>query len=130
MRMKMFALACSVLFLATSPNPSLTEDPQIQAMYAAAMRHRSQYGLGTQILDESLCQTAQNWANNMAARNMMYHGGGEQVIGRGYANAEACVQGWVYSPGHRVWVLGGTSRCGFGCARSASGQLFFAGVYR
>ncbi len=130
MKVRLLALGCCVLFLAASPAPSLLENSQIQAMYSAAMRQRGQAGLTTQTLDESLCQQAQNWANNMAARGMMYHGGGEQVIGMGYANADACVQGWVYSPGHRVWVLGGNSRCGFGCATGIDGRLYFAGVYR
>ena len=130
MKVKLLALACSVMFLAAAPQPPLTENTQIQAMYAAANRHRAQYGLPNQALDEELCRVAQRWAENMAARHSMYHGGGEQIIAMGYPNAEACVQGWIHSPGHRVWVLSRNARVGFGCATSSTGQLYYAGVYR
>jgi uncharacterized protein YkwD len=131
MKVQLIALACAALFLAATPHQKpLTENPQIQAMYAAANRHRAQYNLPPQILDEELCKQAQRWAENMAARHSMYHGGGEQIIAMGYPTPEACVQGWIYSPGHRVWVLSRTSRVGFGCAVSSTGQRYYAGVYR
>ena len=128
---KLLALAFfSVMFLAATPAEPLTQNASIQALYNAANRHRARYGLPVQNLDENLCNVAQNWANNMAARDVMYHGGGEQIIGVGYANADACVQGWINSPGHRVWVLSRNGSCGFGMARSRSGRLYYAGVYR
>lgn len=131
MKVQLIALACAALFLAATPHQKpLTENPQIQAMYAAANRHRAQYNLPPQALDEQLCQQAQRWAENMAARHSMYHGGGEQIIAMGYPTAEACVQGWIYSPGHRVWVLSRNARVGFGCAVSSTGQRYYAGVYR
>ncbi|SFJ32352.1 CAP domain-containing protein [Planctomicrobium piriforme] len=130
MKVRLLALISSVLLLAAAPSVPLTQDSQIQAMYAAANKQRAQYGLPVQNLDEALCQTAQRWAQNMAARESMYHGGGEQIIAMGYPNAEACIQGWIYSPGHRVWVLGRNGSVGFGAARSASGRMFYAGVYR
>lgn len=128
-------LTCAVLLLGaasetTVRSASLTENSMIQAMHAAATNQRARYGLFAQQLDESLCQQAQNWANNMANRNVMYHGGGEQVVAHGYSSPAACIQGWINSPGHRVWVLGRNSRCGFGVQRSWSGSYFYAGVYR
>ena len=130
-KVKLLALIGTVLFLAATPSDvPLTQKSDIQAMYAAANRHRAQYGLPVQELDESLCEIAQRWAENMAARGVMYHGGGEQIIGMGYPNAEACVQGWINSPGHRVWVLGRNPRVGFGSAYGAGGRIFYAGVYR
>ncbi|TWT57399.1 Cysteine-rich secretory protein family protein [Thalassoglobus neptunius] len=108
----------------------LTENAMIQAMHVAATNQRARHGLFEQQLDESLCQTAQAWANNMANRNVMYHGGGEQVVAHGYPTPAACIQGWINSPGHRVWVLGRNGRCGFGVQRSWSGRYYYAGVYR
>jgi len=130
MKRKLFALACLILCTGSTPSAPLTENPRIQEMYSASIQYRSQAGLHAQHLDEDLCKIAQRWANQMAAQNMMYHGGGEQVIGRGYANGTACVQGWINSPGHRAFVMGGSTRCGFGCQRGSNGQWFYAGVYR
>lgn len=124
------ALTCGLLLLASTPAEPLTENSRIVAMHAAATKHRSQYNLPEQELDEELCQQAQRWANNMAARGYMYHGGGEQVVAHGYATPEACIRGWIYSPGHRVWVLGRNGRCGFGCQKGANGRWYYAGVYR
>lgn len=113
-----------------SSTKPLTEYKLIQEMYQSATNHRARSGMFGQTLDENLCHQAQAWANNMANRNAMYHGGGEQVVGYGYGSPEACIQGWINSPGHRVWVLGGNTRCGFGVQRSWSGQWYYAGVFR
>lgn len=125
--------ACLLLFAGAeseSESKPLTEYKLIQQMHESASQHRSRYGLFEQELDEDLCRQAQAWANNMAARNVMYHGGGEQVVANGYATPEACIRGWINSPGHRMWVLGGNRRCGFGVQRSWSGRWFYAGVFR
>lgn len=130
MRIKLLALLCTVLFVASTPAEPLTKNAMIQSMHKAATRQRANYRMPAQVLDENLCNIAQRWANNMAARDRMYHGGGEQVVAVGYPNAEACIQGWINSGGHRVWVLGRNGKCGFGSARSASGRMYYAGVYR
>lgn len=130
MKRSLIALSACILLLGASAPTPVSETHLVQQMYSAATRQRAQYGRSEQVLDESLCRIAQNWANHMAARNMMYHGGGEQVIAQGYSSPDACIRGWIASPGHRVWVLGGNARCGFGVARSSSGRLFYAGVYR
>lgn len=129
----LLALTCACLFAgaeSTSVSEPLTENELIKQMYTAASNQRARVGLFAQNLDEGLCQQAQAWANNMANRNMMYHGGGEQVIGYGYASPQACVQGWINSPAHRMWVLGRNGNCGFGVQRSWSGHWYYAGVFR
>ena len=134
LRGMVLCLAASLSLLTGADSGSttkpLSEHKLIQRMYASATNHRSRSGMPVQQLDEALCRQAQAWANNMANRNSMYHGGGEQVIGRGYGSPEACVQGWINSPAHRMWVLGGNGRCGFGVQRSWSGQWYYAGVFR
>ena len=132
MKVNLLALACLTLTLSlgSSKSTPLSEHPRIQRMYQAASEQRGRSGLPAQVLDEELCKQAQRWANNMAARNMMYHGGGEQVVAHGYSTPEACIRGWIYSPGHRVWVLGRQGRCGFGCQKGSNGRWYYAGVFR
>lgn len=108
----------------------LTEHVRIRQMHREAMRIRIRYSLPEQELDEECCKVAQRWANRMAADSWMRHGGGEQIIARGYRTAETCFGGWMSSSGHRHWVLSRSQRCGWGCQKSKSGQWFWVGVYR
>ncbi|WP_437192728.1 CAP domain-containing protein [Planctomicrobium sp. SH527] len=131
LNLRMLALlCCTMMFLAATPAQPLSQNSMIQSMHSAASQQRARHGLPAQRLDENLCNVAQRWAQNMAARDVMYHGGGEQVVAVGYPNAASCIQGWINSSGHRVWVLGRNGSCGFGSARSASGRMYYAGVYR
>ena len=98
--------------------------------YEAAMRARERCCLKPQTLDPELCKIAQKWAEQMAATNCMYHGGGEQIIAKGYRTPESVVNAWMNSDGHRRWILSKCSRVGFGYARSKSGHPYWAGVYR
>ena len=61
------ALTCGLLLLASTPAEPLTENSRIVAMHAAATKHRSQYNLPEQELDEELCQQAQRWADLLRA---------------------------------------------------------------
>lgn len=133
--LKLGLLGVALLFAGMTPTKEaeplpLSENEMIVAMYESANEQRERYQLNEQELDEDLCNIAQRWANNMANRNMMYHGGGEQVVAHGYANPEQCVQAWINSPAHRAWVLGRNSKCGFGVQKSWSGRWYYAGVYR
>ena len=134
-KLKALALIATIAVLpgmtsTSSTYKPLTEYKLIQSMHASASEQRARVGLPTQQLDEELCKQAQRWANNMANRNSMYHGGGEQVIAYGYSSPQQCIQGWINSPAHRAWVLGRNGRCGFGVQRSWSGQWYYAGVFR
>ena len=128
-------LGAVALFLGMTPTSEsepepLAENDLIVSMHESATDYRERYHLNEQELDEDLCKIAQKWANNMANRNVMYHGGGEQVVAYGYSNPEQCIQAWINSPAHRAWVLGRNSKCGFGLQKSWSGRWFYAGVFR
>lgn len=115
---------------ATGGEVSLTSNARIIAMHVEAQSLREKHGLPKQELDESCCRIAQKWANVMAKRNSMFHGGGEQIIARGYPTVRKCFSGWMNSSGHRAWVLSRRELCGWGCQKSPSGQWFYAGVFR
>ena len=99
-------------------------------MYLESARIRKSYKLKEQKLDPDLCKIAQKWANHMAYKNYMYHGGGEQIIASGYKTVTHCFRGWMNSPPHRNWVLTRRSKCGFAYAQSSSGICYWVGVYR
>jgi len=99
-------------------------------MHLRAMEHRRANGMFDQRLDEECTAIAQNWANWMAANHNMSHGGGEQIIAMGQSTPEQAMQAWMQSSGHRFWMLSGTHRAGWGCQRSSSGALYWAGCFR
>jgi len=109
---------------------NLANNPKIIAMHRKAQALREKHGAPAQQLDEQCCRVAQRWANRMARDNYMRHGGGEQIIARGYRTVPACFAGWMASSGHRRWLLSKTELCGWGCQKSKSGQWFYAGVFR
>lgn len=111
------------------PKP-LKEHVRIRAMHREAMVIRGRYNLPAQELDEECCKIAQRWANRMAADSWMRHGGGEQIIARGYATEKSCMAAWLRSAGHRAWLLSGKALCGWGCQKSRNGQWYWAGVFR
>ncbi len=50
-------------------------------------------------------------------------------IAYGYPGIESCFQGWHYSSGHWAAITSDTPEAGFGCAATADGTLYWAGVY-
>ena len=88
----------------------LSECSIAEDMHKEATRIRNRYGLPSQKLDEELCAIAQNWAENMADRKKMYHGGKEQIIASGYSTISGCFAGW-------------------GAAQSSSGRWYYAGCF-
>tara|TARA_R100000152_G_C6774783_1_gene202769 strand:- start:1465 stop:1896 length:432 start_codon:yes stop_codon:yes gene_type:complete len=99
-------------------------------MFEAAMKQREKCGLSKQVLDKKLCDQANNWARYMASIERMVHGGGEQIIAKGYSTPEAAINAWMRSDGHRRWLLCNRSHVGFGYAVSKNGRKYYAGVYR
>ena len=106
------------------------EATMAEKMHTESSRVRKERGLKVQQLDPECCKIAQKWAENMAARRSMYHGGGEQIIATGYDTVPAVFRAWLNSSGHRAWVLSGNPRAGWGAAQSSSGQWYWAGAFR
>lgn len=102
----------------------------IVQMHRAAMECRKQRRMQRQALSEECCKIAQEWAEKMAASDNMRHGGGEQVIARGYKTPSLCISAWMRSSGHRRWLLSNRKYAGWGCAQSKSGTWYWAGCFR
>lgn len=93
--------------------------------------HRARAGLGAQEVDANLTAVAQRWAEHMASRNSMFHGGGEQIIAYsgGDVSYEQGFRLWLNSSPHRTWLFSGNRCCGFGYARSSNGTAYYAGAF-
>ena len=99
-------------------------------MFTESCKVRKQNGLQMQILDKQLCEQADKWAQRMASTGNFRHGGGEQIIARGYSSPKSAISAWMRSPGHRNWILCRKSHVGFGFARSKNGHPYYVGIYR
>lgn len=116
-----------ILFAVLSPS---VDTPTAEDMHAESTRIRVARGLKPQSLDTDCCSIAQRWAEYMAKNKTMRHGGGEQIIARGYKTVDAVFRAWMNSSGHRHWVLSRRSRAGWGLAQSSSGLWYWAGAFR
>lgn len=127
---KTFCVA-GILFLSCllSPDPSEITTKQMQ-LFKESQKVRKRYSLPKQVLDKELCEQAQDWARYMANTNQFRHGGGEQIIARGYNSPLKAIQAWMNSSGHRKWILCRKPRVGFGFATSKNGHPYYVGVYR
>ena len=120
----------------TTPTTTKTKTKTVQHsdraaadMAAEANKLRQQWGRQPHTQDPQLQAQAQRWADHLAATGGFYHGGGEQVIARGYATPQDAVRGWYRSCGHRAWLMSNTTRCGYAAARGPWGWRY-VGVYR
>lgn len=127
--MKMFTIILATLCLFYVGNDNGQTDQQ-RKMFVEAMKQRERCGLPKQNLDKELCERANQWARYMANTGRFAHGGGEQIIARGYKTPEKAVNAWMRSDGHRRWLLSRTTHVGFGFARSKNGHPYYVGFYR
>lgn len=104
--------------------------PVQKQLHELCQQYRASSGRGSQELDAECCRIAQRWAENMARRHSMYHGGGEQIIAYGYPTASNAMIAWRNSGGHRAWLLSGTNRAGWGYAVASNGTPYWAGAFR
>lgn len=134
-RLVMFVLAfCTTLQCQTQEaeevKPAWEPSERQVLLHSECQRHRLANGRNAQELDEECCGIAQRWAEHMAARRSMYHGGGEQIIAYGYSTPAITMQVWINSGGHNAWLLSRTSRAGWGAAQSSNGTWYWAGAFR
>lgn len=99
-------------------------------------------------LDEGLRSAARAHSADMAAHNEMSHEGSDgsspwdrarragydaalsENVAMGYATAEAVMDGWMNSPGHRENILNCEARAtGVGLARSANGTPYWTQMF-
>lgn len=118
------------------------------AALASANRFRAANGLPPLSIDGRLMQAARIQAEAMAASDSLSHTAGGRLpgrvaaagydwsttaenIGRGYADYEAAMRGWIGSPGHRKNLLNpNIVHIGFAGARRADGgRNYWAQVF-
>lgn len=107
-------------------------EPSETQSYCASLNdtYRVSRGLAPHKLDADLCKLSQRWAETMAARNSMHHGGGENIIAYGTSTVPATMTMWRNSGPHNGFLLSGTTRSGWGHAVSANGTHYWAGAFR
>jgi uncharacterized protein YkwD len=101
-----------------------------EVLHAEANAARARHGLAPLQIDANLNQLCQNWANHMASRRWMYHGGGENIIACGQTSCRGAINSWLGSPGHRAFVLGHALVAGWGHAVDSNGRHYWAGAFR
>lgn len=108
----------------------LSKNETIVAMFEEMNEKRVRAGLPEMVLDEELCALSQRWSNRMAKTGSFHHGGGENVIARGQDDPVAAIAAWLRSPGHRVFLMGRSTRVGFGAQQSSGGTWYWTGTFR
>lgn len=126
----MHLLLAGLILCADGAATEAAKPTMAEYMHGVAMRHRAANRLPAQRLDDDLTKIAQAHANWMAANNTMQHGRQDNIIAYGTTTPEATMLMWMNSPGHRYWMLSGTTRAGWGCQRSANGTWYWCGVFR
>ena len=124
-------VALVAVALCQADEPAPFEPSEVQShMGSLNDTYRVSRGLRPHKLDAELCGLSQRWAEHMAARGWMGHGGGENIVAWGYSSVPSVMAGWRASGGHNGHLLSGTTRAGWGHSVSASGTHYWAGAFR
>ena len=122
--------SCLLAAVAMGDEPPRWEPSDSQVLlHAEAQRHRLANGRDAQELDAECCRIAQAWAETMAARRSMFHGGDEQIVAWNGGSMSQAFGMWRSSGGHNAWLLSSTTRAGWGHA-SNGGSHYWAGAFR
>lgn len=113
-----------------SDEDPLVENETIVAMFKEMNEQRVRAGLPEMVLDQELCELSQRWSNRMASTGAFHHGGGENVIARGQKTPVAAIGAWLRSPAHRAFLMGRSTRVGFGAQKGAGGMWYWSGTFR
>lgn len=125
------AVVLVAVALCQADEPAPFEPSEVQSHMASLNdTYRVSRGLRPHKLDEDLCTLSQRWAEHMAARGRMYHGGGENIIAYGTSTVPATMSMWRASGPHNGFLLSGTTRAGWGHATSSNGTHYWAGAFR
>ena len=121
--------------------PKLENDP-IQRLLDLHNEQRGLKGRPNFTIDSELNQYAQQWANNMARRNKLYHSdvGNILALNRFYTageniawnqqTPEEVVNAWMHSEGHRENIMNRQfTKIGFGFANDTAGEIYWCTVF-
>lgn len=105
-------------------------------------RERKNKGIEELKIDKKLCEYAQKHAENMVAKNSLYHSkmvelmkeSKSRLVGEnvawGQKTEEDVVNSWMWSPMHRWNILGKSyTRVGFGMAKNDDGSIYWCVVF-
>lgn len=143
-----FSAACSrPVTGATAATPVRIADVSDEDILFYVNRFRKEQGLAPLKLDDTVSAEAKSHSKNMAAgRTGFGHDGFEgriadisKKIGRvsaaaenvayGNLTAEAVVDGWIKSPGHRKNMLGKFNLIGIGTAKGKGNIIYFTQIF-
>lgn len=124
------------------PQPAPSYPSEITALVDAINRQRSQAGLSSLTINSTLNQAAQIHSDDMARNNFFEHTGSDgsnagqrmqrvgyiwrawaENLAAGYTDAQAIIDAWMQSPGHRANILyADVSEIGVGIARNPNSE--------
>lgn len=128
---RIFAVAALCwLALGSSSESTARAETHSELMARIHNELRAASGLPPQAVDAGLSNVAQHWAEVMASRGSMFHGGGEQIIA--YSGGDTSYQAgfrlWQNSSPHLAWLRCQGPACGFGYA-TRGGVAYYAGAF-
>ena len=144
-----WSLASTILLLACSEDPAINA-PAIVAIEEEILvlvnAHREANKLDPLVSVEIMASEARAHSQNMANGTSLFnHDGFDGRIGRikdaiggsssgeniakGQKNAQAVMESWLSSPGHKANIEGNFDLIGIGVARKDNGPLFFTQIF-
>jgi uncharacterized protein YkwD len=152
---KIILFICTLLFFGCYKVEDKTFKPinkiEIRSTYTDVQKkllelhnnQRSFKKISSLVLDEKLCDYAQNHAEIMARKNSLYHSSMSDLsllddastlvgenIAWGQETEEDVVNAWMWSPGHRWNILSSNfSKVGFGLEVDKNGRLYWCTVF-
>lgn len=92
---------------------------------------RDRIGTFRQNLSQNLCDRAQRWAENMAARHSMYHSGDWcENVACGYQTPEIAMSVWEGSGGHYANLANNEDSVGFGACQDENGTWYWCSLHQ
>lgn len=118
-----------------------TNEQLIRDIHAKVNNYRVSQGKAALSIDSNIQSIAQSGAQSQATANRMSHDGfadrakaignvaSAENVATGYQSADAVVDGWISSAGHRANILGSFNRTGIGIAYSSSGVPYYTQLF-
>lgn len=139
-RILVASVGCLVLAVAASCAKA-TEETNLRLL-SEHNRHREARGMEPLVLNEDLCEYAQNHAESMASKGHLVHssmsnlasvlGNGNvgENIAWGQTSEEQVCDAWIKSPGHKANILSKRyKKVGFGVKEDERGRKYWCAVF-
>lgn len=122
--------------LVAMPTAASAASAEVETILAQTNQNRVANGLPPLVANAAINSVAQNWAQQMAAEQNMYHnpnyskqipggwGRAGENIAYGYA-PDSVTNAWMNSEGHRANILGDYTEIGIGAYRDGNGRWWY-----